>query len=58
MVDKHINAVWGFVAQAIQDTQMVFLLDAPPLECSNCALATSAATSWAITQASLSSLDV
>jgi hypothetical protein len=46
MVDKHINAVWGFVAQAIQDTQMVFLLDAPPLECRNCALATSAATSW------------
>ena len=36
-----------------QDTRMVFLLNAQPLECSNCALATSAVTCWPTTQGSL-----
>ena len=39
---KHIwpNALQGLVVEKIQDTKLVVLLNAPPLECSNCALAT------------------
>ena len=39
---KHIwpNALQGLFVEKIQDTKLVVLLNAPPLECSNCALAT------------------